>query len=254
MGPKPYSAVDLPQAAVYWRGCPFTKGHVRPLLCSGGYMEHLRNLRLLDERGDPLSARIEGVLIRLLPRLQRQFPALQDEVALTEVFEEAGRRIANREQRAGPIEKLHGYAWVTLRSVATSWMRRGSSRLTQRTLGADESQAALSTVATEAGTPEQVERDILLREVFAQVTADERMVCIWKKAGFSSQEIAQYRGSSAAAVDTLFSRAKQKIRRILGVQDSGEDSTTGTVDRRPSSSSPKEKQIETPDGKSSPAA
>ena len=189
-------------------------------------------------------------------RLQRQFPALQDEVALTEVFEEAGRRIANREQRAGPIEKLHGYAWVTLRSVATSWMRRGSSRLTQRTLGADESQAALSTVATEAGTPEQVERDILLREVFAQVTADERMVCIWKKAGFSSQEIAQHRGSSAAAVDTLFSRAKQKIRRILGVQDSGAERTptTGTVDRRPSSSSPKEKQIETPDGKSSPAA
>lgn len=219
-------------------------------------MEHLRNLRLLDERGNLLSAHIEEVLVRLLPRLQRQFPALQDEVAITEVVEEAGRRIASREQRAGPIEKLHGYAWVTLRSVATSWMRRGSNRLTQRTLGADESQAALSTVVTESGTPEQIERDILLREVLAQMTADERMVCIWKKAGFSSQEIAQHRGSSAAAVDTVFSRAKQKIRRLLGVLDSGaheQDETTRSVDRRLNSSSPRKGPIKTPDGESSPA-
>src|SRR6266542_2388528 len=83
-----------------------------PLSCPGGSMEHLQNLRLLDEHGKPLSARIEGVLTRLLPRFQRQFPALQDEVALTELLEEAGRRIANREERLGSIEKLHGYAWV----------------------------------------------------------------------------------------------------------------------------------------------
>jgi hypothetical protein len=77
-------------------------------------MEHLRKLRLLDETGKPLGTRVEGVLGRLLPRFQRQFPAFRDEVTLTEVFEEAGRRIATREQRSGPMEKLHGYAWVTL--------------------------------------------------------------------------------------------------------------------------------------------
>jgi len=220
-------------------------------------MEHLRKLRLLDESGKPLGTRVEGVLERLLPRFQRQFPTFRDEVTLTEVFEEAGRRIVTREERSGPIEKLHGYAWVTLRSVATSWLRRGSSRLSQRTLGADESQAALSTVATGSGTPEQIERDILLREVLAQMTADERLVCLWKTAGFSSEEIAHHRGSSAAAVDTLFSRTKQKIRRILGVQDSGaprNDSGGQPRGRRLEFASQKEEDIETPDGEPTPAA
>ena len=79
-------------------------------------MEHLRRPRLLDESGNPFNTRVEGVLSYLVPRCQRQFPALRDDLALTEVLEEAGRRIARREARSGPIEKLHGYAWVTIRS------------------------------------------------------------------------------------------------------------------------------------------
>jgi RNA polymerase sigma factor (sigma-70 family) len=184
-------------------------------------MGYPRKLRLLDKRGSPLDARIEAVLERLLPRFQRQFPAIRDEFALTEIFEEAGRRIANRERRQGAIEKLHGYAWVTLRSVAASWMRRSASRVTGRTLASDESEAVLSTVPSPSGTPEQIEQEILLREILAQLTPEERLVCVWKKAGFSSQEIAHHRGSSVAAVDTLFSRAKDKIRRLLGVQKAG---------------------------------
>ncbi len=220
-------------------------------------MEHLQNLRLLDEHGKPLSARIEGVLTRLLPRFQRQFPALQDEVALTELLEEAGRRIANREERLGSIEKLHGYAWVTLRNVATSRMRRGSSRLVQKTLGSAESQAVLSSAPAEFGTPEQIEQDILLREVLAQLTPEERLVCIWKKAGFSSQEIARHRGSSPAAVDTLFSRTKQKIRKLLGVQEAGVsncESLNAKTGNRPEHLSLNETDIEKPDGEPSPAA
>jgi hypothetical protein len=39
---------------------------------------------------------------------------------------------------------------------------------------------------------------------------------MWKMAGYSAQEIAQLQGRSVVAVDTLFSRAKQKIRNALG--------------------------------------
>jgi len=56
----------------------------------------------------------------------------------------------------------------------------------------------------------------LLREMLGRLSREERLVCLWKKAGFSSQEIAKYQGRSVAAVDTLFSRAKQKLRRALG--------------------------------------
>jgi RNA polymerase sigma factor (sigma-70 family) len=183
-------------------------------------MEHLPRLRLLDQSGQPLGEHIEGVLVQLAPRCQRQFPALRDDFALTKVLEEAGRRIARKEKLAGPIEKLHGYAWVTLRSVATSWMRRGSIRLDQKTFALDEARAALASLPTQSNTPDHIEKTILFREMLAQLTPDERMVCSSKLAGFSSAEIARHRGSSIGAVDTIFSRARQKIRQVLGVQHS----------------------------------
>ena len=181
-------------------------------------MEHL-HLGLLDSDGKPLTDRIQRALTRLLPRLRRQFPLLQDEVALTEVMEEAGRRIALRETRGGPIDKLHGYAWVTIRSVATSRMRRGSIRLIQKTLEPEASHAQLAAAPAASGTVEEIERAILLREVLDKLSPEEKLVCIWKKAGFSSQEIADHQGRSVTAIDTLFSRAKAKLRKALGVQE-----------------------------------
>lgn len=71
------------------------------------------------------------------------------------------------------------------------------------------------------GSAEEIERDILLREVLGKLSREERLVCVWKRAGFSSQEIAKHQRRSVAAVDTLFSRAKQKLRRLLGVLETG---------------------------------
>lgn len=184
-------------------------------------MDRVRTLGLLDEDGNPLNPRIAGALNRLVPRFQKQFPTLCDEQDLTEILEQAGRKIANREQQVGPIEKLHGYAWVTLRNVAASWVRRGTGRLKQHTLDSVESQTALAGLPAEIGTPDQIESAILVREVQAQLSPQERLVLGWKKAGFSSEEIATFRGSSVGAVDALFSRAKHKIRALLRVQQYG---------------------------------
>ena len=135
-------------------------------------MEQLRTLGLIDSDGKPFAARIERVLSRLLPRLRRQFPALRDDVAVTQVLETAGRKITRREERAGPIE-LYGYAWVTVRSVATSQMRRGSLRLIERTLESDAAEALLASAPAAFGSAEQIERDILLREVRDMLSAEE---------------------------------------------------------------------------------
>ena len=94
-------------------------------------MQHLGPIKLLDGNGEPFPDHIQHVLDKLSPRLRREFPVLQDDVALIEVLEEAGRRIAAKEARGGPIDRLHGYAWVTLRSVATTHIRRGQIRLIQ---------------------------------------------------------------------------------------------------------------------------
>jgi len=183
-------------------------------------MEHLRKLGLLDGNGQPFDARIESVLSRLLPRLRREFSALQDEVVQIEVLEEAGRRLVVREARSGPIERVNGYAWVTIRSIAMSRLRQGSGRMLQRTLGADASEAVLSRRTALDGSAEQVERSIFLREVLAMLSQDEQRVYIWKYMGFSSQEIAERRGCTVNAVDLLFFHAKEKIRRVAGVQHS----------------------------------
>lgn len=181
-------------------------------------MEHLRTIGLLDSDGQPFHPRIERVLIQLLPRLRREFPSLQDEVGLAEIMEEAGRRIRQRERR-GPIERLHGYAWVTVRSIATSRMRLGSSKLHQKTLDSDAGNARLLATPTSRGTAADVEQAVLLRELLQTLSREERMICLWKKAGFSSQEIALNQRRTVVAIDTIFSRAKQKIRKALGLED-----------------------------------
>lgn len=181
-------------------------------------MEHLRTIGLLDSDGQPFRPHIERVLIQLLPRLRREFPLLQDEVSLAEVMEEAGRRIRHREER-GQIERLHGYAWVTVRSIATSRMRQGSAKLHQKTLDSDAGNARLLATPSSRGTAAEVEQTVLLRELLRTLSREERMICLWKKAGFSSQEIALHQRRTVVAIDTIFSRAKQKIRKALGIDD-----------------------------------
>jgi len=181
-------------------------------------MEHLRTIGLLDTDGQPFQPHIERVLIHLLPRLRREFPSLQDEVEVVDIMEEAGRRIRHREHR-GPIDRLYGYAWVTIRSIATSRMRLGSAKLDHNTLDSEVGSARLLNSASPRGTAAEIEHRILLAELLSTLSHEERMICLWKKAGFSSQEIALHQRRTIMAVDTIFSRAKQKIRRALGVDE-----------------------------------
>ena len=194
-------------------------------------MEHLQTPRLLDERGNPLSTRVESALRSLVPKFRRQFPAVQDELDLTEILEKAGHRIAAREQRSGPIEKLHAYAWVTLRSVVMSWMRRSSHRLTQQTINSDAAEALLSTLPASSGTAKQIEQHVLLHEAMQSLSESEWIVCNLKMMGYSSEQIARRRHTSTAAVDMIFSRAKQKLRRALGVQETDATADQGVVVR-----------------------
>ena len=68
------------------------------------------------------------------------------------------------------------------------------------------------------GSVEQIERDILLREIEAHLTADEARVFHLKSLGFSSDEIANLRGSSVNSVDKAMSRIKRKFRARIEVK------------------------------------
>jgi len=182
-------------------------------------MEHRATIGLIDETGQPFGAHIDSVLRALLPRLEREFPSLRDETVLVEVLEEAGRKIADHERRDGPIEKLHAYAWVAIRSVATSRLRRGSMRIARATFAGDDALDVLGTVQASIGTPEQIEAEILVRELLAQLTPEEQLLCVAKRLGFSSKEIAEEQGTTVERVNTFFHRVKQKMRDALRGRD-----------------------------------
>jgi DNA-directed RNA polymerase specialized sigma24 family protein len=182
-------------------------------------MESLRKLGLLDQQGKPLDDRLLAVLARLFPRFRRRFPALQDEAELTEVFEEAARRIARKEQRSGPLESLWGYAWTALESVGVSWERKGETQVRFRSVDSQTSPAIVAQLRAWDGSVEQIEREILLREFVAHLTPDEASMLEEKSMGFSTADIAKRRGCSENAVDQAMSRIRHKIRVLAGVKE-----------------------------------
>lgn len=51
--------------------------------------------------------------------------------------------------------------------------------------------------------------------VINQLTQQERCVCEWRRLGFTSRQVAQCQGNSVSAVESLYSQAIAKIRRLL---------------------------------------
>lgn len=167
---------------------------------------------LVNPDGTPLDPRLARVLLRLRGRLCRHFPVGDDDVAVVELLEEAGRRLAARERTSGPVTRLYGFAWVTLRNVATSRLARTRTKghlaeVTESTL--------LERLQAQDGSAEHIEQRILLHELLARLSPHEREICVWKQAGFPSAAIARRQGRQVSAVDAIYSRAKRKLRDLL---------------------------------------
>jgi DNA-directed RNA polymerase specialized sigma24 family protein len=175
-------------------------------------MERQQIPHLLDEQGQPLDSRLDNVLRHLVPKFRRRFPKIWDDFDLTEILEETARRVASWERRFGQVSKLHGFAWVTLQNVAKSRMELDQNRLKRDTLGAEASEALLSRAEAVTGSKEQIERKVQLKEMLRSLSLEQRLVCNRKMFGYSGADIARQRGTSEAAVDMLFSRAKRKLR------------------------------------------
>ena len=53
------------------------------------------------------------------------------------------------------------------------------------------------------------------RKALGELSKEERLVCIWKRAGFSSRHIAGFNGQSVASVNRVYARARRKLRDAL---------------------------------------
>jgi RNA polymerase sigma factor (sigma-70 family) len=175
-----------------------------------------RKSPLLDQFGDPLPDRIQQVLDDLATRFRRKFQTIQDDVVVVEILEQAGQQIMAHEAKYGPETNLHGFAWVTIRNIAISRLRRGPYLLEQSVAGSGKSSAALARLTAADGSPERIENSVFLREVLDQLTPRERKIAVLKKGEHSSQTIAERLGISVTLVDTTYSRLRQKVRKLLG--------------------------------------
>jgi len=178
------------------------------------FMESPTRTHFLDQAGNPLPDRIQSALDELLPRLRRKFSVIRDEVVLTEIMEQAGQKLLNREARGGRIDQLYGFAWVTVYRVAISRLRRSPYLLEQLTT--DSAERALSRLTSDQSSPASIERGVLASQVLDRLSQRERMIAIWKRSGFSSREIAEKLEMSVPAVDTTFCRVRQKAQKLLG--------------------------------------
>src|ERR1700730_2870465 len=172
---------------------------------------HTHFVLLLDEFGQPLSTRLQSVLLPLATRLQRQFPALNDDCTLTEVLEESGRRIAAREERKRPLDNVDAYAWVVVRRMAAMRLRHDHWAVTSATLTSAESEMALSRVAAGFATSEQIYNDILCKELLAHLSPMEQQIAKGKSAGHSDDEIARGCGTSCRTIFNAWRRLKRKM-------------------------------------------
>jgi RNA polymerase sigma factor (sigma-70 family) len=174
-----------------------------------------RDCILLDDFGRPLNPRLTSVLVALIPRFRRTFNTLRDDATIVDVIEEAGRRIAQREARFGPVDRLHSYAWVTLVSAATSLLRRGPARLEGHSPRAGGSARLAASLVATTGTAEQIERAILIREMLDQLPQNQRLAILLRLEGFTLQEIADRQGSTTASVNMHLWRARWRLRELV---------------------------------------
>ena len=172
---------------------------------------HAHSVLLLDEYGQPLSTRLQDVLLPLAARLRRQFPSLNDDCTLTEVLEESGRRIAAREERKGPLDNPHAYAWVVVRRMAALRLRHDQWAVASATLTSAESEMALRGMAAGFATSEQIYNHILCKELLAHLTPTEQQIAKGKNAGHSDDEIARGCGTSRRTVFNAWRRLKRKM-------------------------------------------
>ncbi len=169
---------------------------------------------LLDPQGAPYAERLQQVLRPLVARGRREFPMLQDDAVVLAILEGAAARISAREQRAGPIVRAQGFAWVTVRNLTRSWLRRPDARVFTRTVAGSSGRSLLARAHAEDAVA-HIERAVLVQQVLKRLTPHERLVFRWKAAGYSSAEIARRCRTSAGAIDTLLSRARRRVRHDL---------------------------------------
>lgn len=61
-----------------------------------------------------------------------------------------------------------------------------------------------------------------MRRILDSLSQDERLICIWKLAGFSTRDIASHMKLPVSEIEATLAEVKSKVRQLLHDYDDGE--------------------------------
>jgi DNA-directed RNA polymerase specialized sigma24 family protein len=158
-------------------------------------------MNLLKDVSDR-DARIVATLAKLEPRLRQAYPELRGQ-AISRALRRARRRLVRRHSDVPNAVALAETGWALLRRMAAVTARNAGTRHPQYT-------CELQASSDRKTTPRDVEAARAHRAL-QHLSHFEQMVCVWKNAGFTTEEIADFNGCRDAAVDRVFRRARHKL-------------------------------------------
>jgi DNA-directed RNA polymerase specialized sigma24 family protein len=95
-------------------------------------------------------------------------------------------------------------------------MRRPEQRLQILSVSMTESDGRASSLTAQEGSPEQLEDSVFWRELLETMNETERVAHVWRiVGGFSNREIANRLQRSPGSVDTMFSRTRARLRKLI---------------------------------------
>lgn len=184
----------------------------------------LPKLRLLDEAGQPFDERIHAIFLPLEMRFRLRFSTIRDESILRNLFDRAGQLYAKEELQGKRIESPEGLAWTILGNLAISELRRSEEKVINGSFSGIAGEKVLLALSASSGTPEQIVNHVYAKEIYAQLSEVEQRCATLKTLGFSSSEVASALSMSAASIDKMMQRIRDRFRTS---PDSREKSESG---------------------------
>src|SRR4051794_32381665 len=162
-------------------------------------------------RGIPVEERFREILFQIAPAVfAYRRSELRDDAETANLAEEAVYK-ANWALYGRPCDNLAGYVLTIFRHDADEYLQRNS-----KIISIDQETQGYSGLSSSLQTPEQVERQILIREALDALDDTTRWICLRRFVdGDSPELIGRELGISANSVSARLSRGLARIRPLF---------------------------------------